>query len=235
MASFAVHSGVAAVVSGLAASALVAVSAVDLQIGLLLWALGLFGGMLPDIDSDTSKPVNWLFNTLGVGASTLALVWTYPIWPLWGVWLSMAAAFVLVRPLLMTAFFRLTVHRGVFHSLLAAVFCGVATTLVCFHILLLSSVSSWLAGVFVCGGFIVHLLLDEFYAVDFNGMSLKSSFGTAIKPLSLRNWPGSLAMIVLCAFSWQWMPEVSSVQKLAGKLPLAASVQGVFGNGQAGE
>lgn len=228
MASFTVHSGVAAIVSGLAASALVAVKAVDIQLGLLLWALGLFGGLLPDIDSDTSKPVNWLFNALGVGASTLALVWTYPLWPLWGVWLAMAAAFLLVRPLLMTAFFRLTVHRGVFHSLLAAVFCGFTATLVCFHPLGLTALTSWLAGAFVCGGFIVHLLLDEFYSVDFNGLSLKASFGTAIKPLSLKNWPGSLAMIVLCAGSWQWMPDTQGVQRLAGNLPVVTSMKSLF-------
>ena len=228
MASFTVHSSVAAIVSGLAASALVAMNAVDIQLGLLLWALGLFGGILPDIDSDTSKPVHWLFNALGVGASVLALVWSYPVWPLWAVWLAMAAAFVLVRPLLMTAFFRLTVHRGVFHSLLAAVFCGFTAILVSFHVLGLTALTSWLAGAFVCGGFIVHLLLDEFYSVDFNGLSFKASFGTAIKPLSIKNWPGSLAMMVLCVAAWQWMPDTVGVQRLAGQLPLITSIQGMF-------
>ena len=231
MASFKVHSSVAAITSGLAASTLVVMQTVDLQQGLLLWALGLIGGVLPDIDSNSSKPVNWLFNTLGVGAATAALVWSHDRWPLWGVWLSMALAFLLVRPVLMKTFFRLTVHRGVFHSLLAAVWCGFVMTLLGYHLLSLSALASWLAGAFVCGGFIVHLLLDEFYAVDFNGLSLKSSFGTAIKPLSLKNWPGSLAMIVLCAAAWQWMPETSGIQRLAGKLPLVASVQQLLEQG----
>ncbi len=226
MASFKIHSSVAAVASGMAASTLVVIQAVDLQLGLLLWVLGLLGGILPDIDSDSSKPVNWLFNALGVGAATMALVWSHARFPLWGVWLSMALAFVFVRPILMTSFFRLTVHRGVFHSILAAVFCGVVTTLLCSHILTLSALTSWLAGVFVSCGFIVHLLLDGFYSVDFNGLALKSSFGTAIKPLSLRNWPGSLAMIVLCALAWQWMPEHRGIVKLVEELPLVASVEG---------
>lgn len=225
MACFRVHSSVAAIASGLGASTLVVIQAVDLQLGLLLWTLGLLGGILPDIDSNTSKPVNWLFNVLGVGAATMALAWSHARFPLWGVWLSMVLAFVFVRPILMTTFFRLTVHRGVFHSLLAAVFCGIITTLLCAHLLALAALTSWLAGIFVTCGFIVHLLLDEFYAVDFNGLALKSSFGTAIKPLSLRNWPGSLAMIVLCVLAWQKMPEHHGIMRLVGKLPLVSATQ----------
>ncbi len=229
MASFSVHVGVAATASALSASALVAVKTVDIQVGLLLWGLGMFGGILPDIDSDTSRPVQWLFNGLGLGAAVLALVWSHPTLPLWGVWLAMTAAFFFVRPGLMTIFFKLTVHRGVFHSLLAALFCGLATMAVCFHALHLSAVTSWLSGIFVAGGFVVHLLLDELYSVDFNGMSLKSSFGTAIKPLSLKNWPGSLALIALCAGLIHYAPETRGVQRLVGKLPLVSSIQDVVG------
>ena len=225
MANFQTHLGGAALGGGLVLSGALVTNLMTLNEAIAGWCLVMIGGILPDIDSNTSKPVNWLFNVLGVGAATMALAWSHARFPLWGVWLSMVLAFVFVRPILMTTFFRLTVHRGVFHSLLAAVFCGFITTLLCTHLLALAALTSWLAGIFVTCGFIVHLLLDEFYSVDFNGLALKSSFGTAIKPLSVRNWPGSLAMIVLCVLAWQKMPEHHGIMRLVGKLPLVSATQ----------
>jgi hypothetical protein len=52
----------------------------------------------------------------------------------------------------------------------------------------------WLAGGFLLIGFLTHLILDEMYSVDVLGNHIKRSFGTAFKPIDLRNPWGSALM-----------------------------------------
>ena len=55
-------------------------------------------------------------------------------------------------------------------------------------------------------GFMTHLILDELYSVDFRGVRLKKSFGTALKFWSTRGaWPnistyGKLTILLLLAW-----------------------------------
>lgn len=208
MASFETHIGGAALTSAMAASATVLVQWASLDQGILLFVLGTVGGILPDIDSDSSRPVNWLFNLLAAGASVLFLWLLTPwlaIWEvssthrlLWG-WGGMLVVWLVCGPLAMQLFFRFTVHRGLFHSLLAALFFGMLAVLIASHLAYETALFSWLCGLFVSGGFVVHLLLDEAFSVDFNNLELKKSFGTAIKPFSLDNWLGSLLLAMICS------------------------------------
>jgi hypothetical protein len=50
---------------------------------------------------------------------------------------------------------------------------------------------------FVGVGYLVHLILDELYSVDLMGRRMKKSFGTALKPFSLKNFKESLLMLIL--------------------------------------
>jgi hypothetical protein len=91
---------------------------------------------------------------------------------------------VVIRYALLPLFERLTVHRGSVHSLLACLMFG----LISVQLALLadkSIVFSWCAGVFIIIGMLVHLSLDELYSVDLNNLTIKRSFGSALKPLSL--------------------------------------------------
>ncbi|WP_221795734.1 metal-dependent hydrolase [Oceanobacter mangrovi] len=203
MASFATHLGGAAVASAMASSLLVVADQASLATAAVLFGLGMLGGILPDVDSDTSRPVVWIFNAFGTLAATITLWLLVPYvsfdwWPLCCLWGAMAAAYALAGPVAMQVFFRLTVHRGVLHSLLAALSSGLLTTVLVSWLPASDGGFCWQAGIFVAGGFVVHLLLDEISAVDFNGMRLKKSFGSALKPLSLDNWQGSLGLAVLC-------------------------------------
>lgn len=222
VASFRTHISVAASASAMGASALIALHLVDVKTAAGLWLLGVFGGILPDIDSDTSRPVMWLFNSLGIGAAALTCWWLTPGPELYLLWIAMAMAYLLFGVALREMFFRCTVHRGVYHSLLAVLFAGLLTTLLAYRVVELPAADSWWAGIFVAGGYLVHLLLDECYSVDFNGMRLKSSFGTAIKPLSIANWPGSLFLALGCLTLLHFGPELSS---------LGVVVPGWSGNG----
>ena len=194
------------------ASALLAIDLVDLSLAASLWLLGVLGGILPDIDSDTSRPVTWLFNTLGIGAAALTCWWLVPGPALYMLWIAMAMAFVLFGILMREVFFHFTVHRGIYHSLLAVVFAALVSTWIAHYIAGLGALDSWLAGFFVGGGYLVHLILDECYAVDFNGLRLKASFGTAVKPVSLQNWPGTLMLIAACVPLIWYGPDTSTLR-----------------------
>jgi len=79
---------------------------------LVLFVLGVVGGLLPDIDADNSTPLHAVFTLLGVVAAFLvSFVMIEDIAPgalvlLWG------AVFLLVRFGLFEVFCRFTVHRG---------------------------------------------------------------------------------------------------------------------------
>jgi ABC-type multidrug transport system fused ATPase/permease subunit len=103
---------------------------------------------------------------------------TYSILELWVIWLGV---FVGIRYGAYHIFHRNAVHRGIFHSLLAALFFMAATAVICAYGLGLSAVVSWMAGLFVFFGFLIHLILDEVYSVDFTGARIKRSFGSALK------------------------------------------------------
>ena len=97
---------------------------------------------------------------------------------LWGV------TYVLVRHVIFKLFARFSVHRGVFHSLLAAAFFGFLTTSLMHHVFRLSPLVAWMSGLFVSAGYMIHLVLDEIYSVDLTGARVKRSFGTALKLIS---------------------------------------------------
>ena len=106
------------------------------------------------------------------------------------------SAFIFVRYILFSLFRSLTVHRGVFHSILAALFFALLTTCVSYYFLKQESLFAWLSGLFISTGFIIHLLLDEIYSVDLSNSRLKRSFGTALKVYGYRSSFASMLMLL---------------------------------------
>lgn len=115
-----------------------------------------------------------------------------------------------VRYPLFALFKSLTVHRGVFHSILAAVFFALLTTCIVYYGLKQNAMLAWLSGEFVCTGFIIHLLLDEAYSVDLSNVRLKRSFGTALKLYGYRSLLASFAMLVCTLFLYSIAPSSTS-------------------------
>lgn len=73
-----------------------------------------------------------------------------------------------------------------------------ATKVISFHVYGKNDFTSWLIGFVVFIGFIIHLLLDELYSVDFMNRSIKRSFGTALKLVDTRYAYTSSLIIVMC-------------------------------------
>jgi len=194
MADFRTHLAVASTVSGvLAIGTMVAGVATPKEV-VLFFCAGTMGGVLPDIDSDHTIPVQILFSVLAVGLAFMSVfsrAETYSLVELSLLWI---AVHLFVRHVLYKIFAKFTVHRGIFHSQLAALFFLLFNAAIGYHLFGLSTVSSWLLGCFVALGYMIHLLLDEIYSVDITGARIKKSFGTALKLASFDELKTSLAL-----------------------------------------
>jgi len=136
-------------------------------------------GMLPDLDSDSGIPLREMlsfvsvlipmmmirrFELLGVNPELMVLI--------------AGLMYVGVRFGLGTVFRRFTVHRGMWHSIPAALIAGMITFLVSLSPELgIRLFKSWA----VVLGFLSHLFLDEVYSIDLRGRRVKQSLGTAMK------------------------------------------------------
>lgn len=66
MASFEQHVNVAVIATGVTIVPFYSSGVVDTSQSLVLLAFGVFGGVLPDLDSDSSKPVQIAFRILSI-------------------------------------------------------------------------------------------------------------------------------------------------------------------------
>ena len=203
MANFQTHLNVGIVVSAATTLGLHTAGLVQSELTLPYFVLGVIGSLLPDIDSNTSKPVNALFSVLGAG---LAFVMTLPLMnqflPL-ELTLIWCGVFLCVRYGFFEIFSRLTVHRGIWHSWLAIAAVSLATTNIAAWLWRQPPESAWIAGFMIGIGYLTHLCLDELYSVDLFNTRFKRSFGTALKPFSRGNPGSSLSMLaVVVVLAW---------------------------------
>ena len=75
---------------------------------------------------------------------------------------------------------------------------------VAWRLLQTSELQSWLLGTFMTLGYIVHLALDELYSVDFTGVRVRRSFGSALKIIDLHRLPASCLLIFIALVAWFW-------------------------------
>jgi len=207
MANFKTHLAVAAVGSGLLATLCLGAGMNDPQEVVTLSAVGTIGGLLPDIDLDHSSPAKLMFTALGIVFAFLIAFnrsASYSIVELWLIW---GLSYGVIRYLAWRMFAELTIHRGIFHSLVAALFfCFLATSL-SYSVFDLDALFAWSIGFFIFFGYILHLLLDELFSVDFLNTRLKSSFGMAFKIADFNNARTSLMMTAAALLAFFMTPR----------------------------
>jgi hypothetical protein len=147
-------------------------------------------GMLPDLDSGPGVPLRESV-TFAAAVVPLLLIHRWQRYHLEPETMVLAGGliYLLIRFGMAKLMTKLTVHRGMFHSLPALAIVGELTFLICDH------ENLWMRVFFataVMTGFASHLLLDEIWSVDVRHMRLKSSFGTAVKLWS-KCWWSNLA------------------------------------------
>jgi hypothetical protein len=138
-------------------------------------------GMLPDIDSDSGRPLR---ESMSFGAAVVPMMMVDRFHAmgmnLEEIILAGGAIYLLIRFGLAAILKRFTVHRGMFHSIPAAAISGLSAFLAfgCERL----DLRYFVAGAVVLG-FMSHLILDEIWSIEMKrGIPhLKSSFGTAMK------------------------------------------------------
>jgi hypothetical protein len=208
MANFNTHIFVAATASGLAAVTLCNKNFMQLLDIPWFVFLGTVGGLLPDIDSDSSRPLKLLFTSLATLMSMLTILAFKDQYILQHLFIIASSTFFIVRYPILAIFKYLTVHRGAIHSLLCAALFSLLMVCINYYLFHNTHYFSWMSGAFIGFGFIVHLLLDEFYSVELGNAQLKRSFGTACKLFSIRYLGVSIMMLIACIFLFLWAPPL---------------------------
>ena len=181
MANFNTHLNVAFMVSGTLSLTVYKAGLIDDSGFLVCVALGTIGGLLPDLDSDNSTPIKLGFNiTSFIFAFGLVMHWRsdLSLLALIVLWL---AGYCFMRYVVFYVFTNMTVHRGVIHSVPYMAILGLGLTCLSYYAVQLPLTTSWFYGLFLFGGAMVHLSLDELYSVNLSNMKMKRSSGTAMK------------------------------------------------------
>ena len=175
-----------------------------LETSLLAGALCSVSGMLPDLDSDSGRPVQEMSAFAAAVVPMLMLErfkefgWSHESMALAG-----AGIYAAIRFGVAEFFKRHTVHRGMWHSLPACLACG----LLAFLIVAGQDIAIRLfkAGA-VSLGFLTHLVLDEIWSLQLRSgkLNVKRSFGTALKLFGKDKWAnltmtGLLALLSMMA------------------------------------
>lgn len=214
MADFRTHLGVAAAGGAALAHGGWQAALWDPWQGAVVLALVTFGGILPDIDADRSRAIRLVFNLLAVPVAVAGALSLQARLTPGALMLACGGLYLAVRHLAGPLFSRFTVHRGLWHSLLAAALCGLAGTALSFRLLEQPAETAWLHGLALSLGFVIHLALDELFSVDLTGARIKRSFGTALKPFAWRSPGGSVAMLAAALALTPWLPSWQALQAL---------------------
>jgi hypothetical protein len=185
--------------------------AVPLESCVLAGGLCSISGMLPDLDSDSGVPLR---ESVAFAAAAVPVMMIRRFerlgMPLETMILAGMVIYLVIRFGLAALLKRYTVHRGMFHSLPAALIAAEAAFLI------FDQENLWLryytAGA-VLLGFLSHLILDELWSIDVRRGRLKKSFGTAIKFWGDSLWANVstyakvLGLTYLVANDPQWMSQ----------------------------
>ena len=206
MANFPTHIAIGTVVSGALATVTVAADLVAPENIVAVTLAGVLGSVLPDIDLKDSRPARAMFAGLAVFFSfavLFSLERKYSIAEMLILWMG---TLLFVRYVAKEIFFRFSYHRGIWHSLLAMVFCALLTCWIYATLLQRDAAVAWLAAGFMSIGFLTHLILDEIYSVDVMDTRIKASFGTALKLVDSKHWGHTTAMALATVLVFLFTP-----------------------------
>jgi len=174
---FMVASGASAVVSG----TLLSMEIVSPEEAMIAFLLGIFGGLLPDIDSARSTAIKVGFNVFSLLMTAIIVFIKSSTYSLIEMFIVASLVFAGIRFAMLDIFRKISKHRGMFHSIPVALIFGIVTTILMQYFFGLNSLVSWVYGFMITTGYLVHLTLDEIYSVDLQNKRMKKSAGTALK------------------------------------------------------
>jgi hypothetical protein len=153
--------------------------------------------MLPDLDSDSGIPLR---ETLAFAAAVTPMLMVDRLAHFGlsheSIALAGACIYIIIRFGIGEVLRRYTVHRGMWHSIPAAIIAGLVAWMVCSCENI--NMRLFKAGAVVLG-YMIHLALDEWYSVYWRRgrLRLKNSFGSAMKLWSKDSWANGSTYIKL--------------------------------------
>lgn len=170
--------------------------------GMLVGYLTTLGGMLPDLDSSSGRPIRELF---GVTAALVPMAFADELKKLGGntetVLLLAVVSYLTIRFGGAWLLSKLAVHRGMFHSVPAML---IAAEVVFLTYRSESNTVRLLMAVGIALGFLSHLILDEIYAVQWNGLKIELNqfAGSAVKLFGKSLPANALTWLLLIGLTW---------------------------------
>ncbi|MCA9041857.1 MAG: metal-dependent hydrolase [Planctomycetaceae bacterium] len=161
--------------------------------GILCW----MSGMLPDVDSETGKPVQKIFGILAAVVPMMMMERFREVGTTQEQIILLAiCTYTAIRYGFSYILGKLSVHRGMKHSI-PALFIAAQTVMLVYRSDELAV--KGLMGIAVAIGFLSHLLLDELYSVEFTGTRLKlnKAAGSALKFVGKNFYPNIFTYTVL--------------------------------------
>jgi membrane-bound metal-dependent hydrolase YbcI (DUF457 family) len=216
MADFRTHITVSSILGVGVGAAAVTPLGYPVETAVLAAALTAVGGMLPDLDSDSGVPVRELFSLAAVMAPLVMIPRLVQMGlSREGVLATMLFSYIIIRYWLRSVFKRLTVHRGMYHSIPAMLIAGLVVYLG-YHTD--HHPTRVLFAIGIMAGFLSHLVLDEIYSVNLSGLRVKLNkfAGSAVKLFS-PSLPGTAACYaVLGALLYLAYLDYTRAQSAAG-------------------
>jgi membrane-bound metal-dependent hydrolase YbcI (DUF457 family) len=225
MANFPTHIAIGTLVAGTMATFTLAVDAVAPENLVAVTLAGVIGSVLPDIDLKESRPARAMFSGLAVFFAFVVLFSIAGQYSVAEMLILYVGTLVAVRYGAKFVFFKFSYHRGIWHSILAAVFVSFVTAAAYYYILKRPDAVSWLAAGFMFAGYMTHLILDEIYSVDVMDTRLKLSFGTAVKFVDAKHWGHTGAMAAATVLAFLVTPPSSLFVKNISSQAMWASLQ----------
>lgn len=200
--------------AGYGLGATLALGFTPIQGALAAWLTAL-GGMLPDLDSESGRPVREMFG-LVAAIAPLALVGRLIGWlglpnDTEIIMLLILVMYLAIRYGGMAVVGAVSVHRGMFHSFPALAIAAEATYL-CYP-----SELTTVKLLMACGtgvGFFSHLLLDEMYSVQWAGVriKLKKSAGSAMKLFGKPFVPNVVTYSILMVLTYAMLVDAGLIE-----------------------
>ncbi|MBL8848389.1 MAG: metal-dependent hydrolase [Planctomycetaceae bacterium] len=205
--------------------------------GMLAGWFTAIGGILPDLDSESGRPVREMF---GLTASIAPLLLIGRVLYLTGlpnepetVMVLFLGMYIGIKYGLSLLVGKIAVHRGMFHSVPALLIAAEGTYLAYPG---QSVTVKLLMGAGVAIGFLSHLLLDELYSVQWSGVriSLKKSAGSAFKMFGPEFGANAVAYMLLAGLTVVTLTEAGIIgpadappKRFSGDgLPVAVAPEG---------
>ena len=211
MAAFKEHMNIAVLGVGITIVPFHSMGLLSIEQSLVALFFGILGGLAPDLDSDTSLPIQSVFKIFSITLPLIFLLSFQTNLAILKMLLIWFVAIFVLKMIFFKIFLLLTRHRGIFHTIPMGLFFAQLLMLLCYKVFHVAQDISFLYGFFIFLGFIIHLILDEIYSVNVLGARLKTSFGSALKLFDTKNKLGSLILYIFIFSLMLILPSVSEI------------------------